>query len=225
MVFKHEKSLNLPEENSKKESFLSALKPIIIPLQLVGIQPRIIDETTVSNENKRLIRWWNILSLIYLHVLSLKSVVAIVLTSGGVNFWMQLTTCLRSWSATITAVIYVFNQKKLQLLFKRISFVYRKFTEDDRRRFRRRIRIGAIIVWLFLTAYFAVSLNSACNMGMEKFLSSHIFWFEIPFISTTTQFVLACVFMLLRQLVMWGTLSFMILMYVALCDIIKLSFR
>lgn len=225
MVFKPEKSSNLSAENSREASFLSAIKPIIIPLQLVGIQPRIIEDTTDSNENKRLIRWWNILSLIYLHALSLKSVVAIVLTKWGVDFWIQLTTCLRSWSATITAVIYVFNQKKLQLLFKRISFVYRKFTEDDRRRFRRKIRFGAILVWLFLTSYFVVSLNSACKTGMEKFLSTHIFWFKIPFMSTKMQFVLACIFMLLRQLMMWGTLSFMILMYVALCDIIKLSFR
>lgn len=183
MVFKHEKSSNLPEENSKTENFLRAIKPIIFPLQLVGIQPKILDETAVSIENKRLIRWWNILCLIYLHALSLKSVVAIYLTSGGVNFWMQLTTCLRSWSATITAVIYVFNQKKLQLLFKRINFVYRKFTEDDRRRFRRKIRIGATLVWLFLTTYFAVSLNSACKMGTERFLNSHIFWVNVPFIS------------------------------------------
>lgn len=225
MFFKHKKRLNLPGENSKEVSFLRAIKPIIIPLQLASIQPRILDDTEVSNENKRLIRWWNILSLIYLHVLSLKSVVDIGLTSGSVDFWKQLITCLRSWSATITAVMYVFNQKKLQLLFKRISFVYKKITENDRQKFRRRIRIGAIIVWLFLIAYFAVSLNSLWKMGMENFLNSHNFWFMISFMSTTTQFVLVCVLIVYNQLMMWGILSFMILMYVALCDIIKLSFR
>lgn len=224
MFFKRKIRLNLPGENSKEVSFLRAIKPIIVLLQLAGIQPRIIDDTAVSNENKRLIRWWNILFLIYLQVLSLKTVVDIVFTNGRVDFWKQLITCLRSWSATITAVIYVLRQKKLQLLFKRISFVYKKFTENDHLKFRRRIRIGAIIVWLFLTAYFAVSLNSAWKMGMENFLNSDIFWFMIPFMSTT-QFVLFCVLMVYNQLMMWGILSFMILMYVALCDIIKLSFR
>ena len=117
------------------------------------------------------------------------------------------------------------SQKKLQSLFKRISFVYEKFPEDEMRKFRRRIRIGALIVWLFLTSYFMVSMNSVFKMGMEKFLDTQKFWFKIPGMSTKMHFVFISVFMLFQQLTMWGTLSFVILVYVTLCDTIRLSFR
>lgn len=213
------------ENTSTDHTFLKAMMPIIFPLKMVGIQPMISEKTIFSSRKMSLVRWWNVLALMYLHGLIVKAVAGLILTNGGLEFWIQLTTLLRSCAATISADIYVYKQKDVQVLFRRMSHVYEKFKEDERRGFRKRTKMAAVFGWLFLTAYFVVTAVSVYNMGQENFLGVHFFMMKIPNIPLVAQFVLAYLFLLVQQLVMWGTLSFMIVMYVSLCNIIKLSFR
>ncbi|GIY29201.1 uncharacterized protein CEXT_254331 [Caerostris extrusa] len=81
-------------------------------MMIVGVQTTVYLKPSTLKREKLPLRWWNIITLIYLHLFSLKAIVALLLTRGGLGFWMQLTTFLRSSVATISADIYVLKRKK-----------------------------------------------------------------------------------------------------------------
>ncbi|GFY76471.1 uncharacterized protein TNIN_397291 [Trichonephila inaurata madagascariensis] len=60
---------------------------------------------------------------------------------------------------------------------------------------------------------------------MERFLSVHFFSVRVRFVSPATQYAVGCILLLVRQAIMAGTLAFMIMFYVILCEAIKCSFR
>ncbi|GFT99279.1 uncharacterized protein NPIL_229531 [Nephila pilipes] len=215
------KSLNRDE----KSTFLKAVRPILLSLMIVGVQTTVYIKPSSLKEKISSLRWWNIIILIYFHLFSLKTFVALILTNGGMGFWMQLTTFLRSSVATISADIYVLKRNKLHCLIQKMNLVFHRFSPEERKCFKSRILRGTFILWVFMAINFVFLVMNVYNMGMEKFLSVHFFSVRISFVSPVTQYAVGCVLLLIRQAIMAGTLAFMIMFYVVLCDVIKCSFR
>ncbi|KAF8767805.1 hypothetical protein HNY73_020698 [Argiope bruennichi] len=212
---------------SKNEniSFLKAIKPLLISLVVIGIQTTIYFKPSTLRQKVLPLRWWIILTLIYLHLFSLKTVVALLLTKGGIEFWLQLTIFLRSSVATISADIYVFKRNKLHNLVLKINSIFNRFSPEEKKTFKNRIIRGTFVIWIFMTMNFITSTMNIYKMGIANFLDIHLFSMRISFVSPVTQYVVGGILLLIRQAIMWGTLSFMIMYYVFLCEAIRYSFR
>lgn len=224
-LFFSENGTNKTTKSWKAFPFLNALKPVLLSLMIIGIQPKINPERVFINQRRSFLRWWNILTLVYLHAFGVKAIATIFLTKGGISFWLQLTIFVKCSAATISADIYVYKQQKLRLLLKKFSNVYASFKEEERQKFRKRIKIGTLVGWLLLTVYFATSIKAVYDIGIEKFLQVHLFSLRIPWIPPIVYIIVTTIFMLFRQIIMWGTLCFMVIMYITLCSAGRLSFR
>ncbi|GBM09126.1 hypothetical protein AVEN_5302-1 [Araneus ventricosus] len=206
-------------------SFLNAIKPLLLSLMIVGVQTTAYFKSSALRQKVLPLRWWVILTLIYLHLFSLKTVVALLLTSGGLGFWMQLTTFLRSSVATISADIYVIKRNKLHSLILKLNSMFNRFGPEEKRCFKNRVLRGTFVIWIFMAMNFVISTMNIYRMGMANFLDIHFFSLRISFISPVAQYVLGCILLLIRQAIMWGTLSFMIMYYVFLCEGVRCSFK
>lgn len=206
-------------------SFSKAIRPILISLMVVGIQTTSYSKPSSLNMKALPLKWWNLIALAYLHLFSLKTIVIMFLTTGGLGFWMQLTTFLVSSFATVSADIYVLKRNKIHILIRKISRVFNRLSPEDKKKFKCRIVGMVSVLWMFMIMNIVILMASIYKMGMLKFLKIHFFSMLLGFSDTTFLYIIGSILFLIRQAITWGTLAFMIMLYVFICDCLKLCFR
>ncbi|KAG8181615.1 hypothetical protein JTE90_017735 [Oedothorax gibbosus] len=102
---------------------------------IIGIQTSSYPKPSSLHAKKLPLKWWNVIALVYLHLFSLKTVLAMFLTDGGLGFWMQLSTFLKSSFATVCADVYVMKRNKMHTLIRRISKLFGTITFDNKRKY------------------------------------------------------------------------------------------
>lgn len=206
-------------------SFAKAIRPILISLMAVGIQTTSYSKPSSLNMKSLPLKWWNLVALAYLHLFSLKTIVIMFLTTGGLGFWMQLTTFLKSSFATVCADIYILKRNKIHILIRKICKVFDRLSPEDKKKFRYRIVGIASVLWMFMILNIIILMASIYKMGMSKFLKIHFFSMRLGFSDTIFLYIIGSILFLIRQAITWGTLAFMIMLYVFICDSLRLCFR